>query len=67
MQTPFSPRTEIGKQEWIDPSDGEATFREFADDWLEARIDIRPNTRSLYRILLDQWLLPKSVTPPSGR
>jgi integrase len=59
-------QTEIRKQEWIDPSDGETTFREFADDWLEARLDLRPNTRSLYRILLDKWLLPHVGDTPIG-
>src|ERR1019366_7490420 len=59
-------QTEIRKQEWTDPSDGETTFREFAEGGLEARLDLRPNTRSLYRILLDKWLLPHVGDTPIG-
>jgi hypothetical protein len=50
--------TNLRKQNWIDPSAGEITFREFAEAWFEARLDLRPTTRGLYRILLDKWLLP---------
>lgn len=50
--------TNLRKQLWIDPEAGQITFREFADGWMEARLDLRPTTRSLYRILLDKWLLP---------
>ncbi len=50
--------TNLRKQLWIDPDAGEITFRQFADEWLEARLDLRATTRSLYRILLDKWLLP---------
>jgi len=50
--------TSLRKHLWIDPSAGEVTFREFADEWLAARLDLRPTTRNLYRILLDKWLLP---------
>lgn len=50
--------TNLRKQLWIDPNVGDITFREFADGWLKARLDLRPTTRSLYRILLDKWLLP---------
>ena len=59
-------QTEIRKQEWIDPTAGETTFRQFADEWLEARLDLRPNTRSLYRILLDKLLLPYVGDSPIG-
>jgi integrase len=50
--------TDLRRGGWIDPGAGKITFREFADGWLSARLDLRPTTRSLYRILLDTWLLP---------
>ena len=51
-------QTEIRKQTWVDPHRGEVTFRDYADQWMADRLDLRPTTRSLYRILLDKWLLP---------
>jgi integrase len=50
--------TDLRKRLWIDPTAGSITFRTFADEWIEHRLDLRPTTRSLYRILLDKWLLP---------
>ena len=51
--------TNLRKHQWIDPDAGLMTFREFAEGWMEGRLDLRPTTRSLYRILLDKWLLPE--------
>lgn len=51
-------QTEIRKQVWIDPDAGAITFREYAEKWHADRLDLRPTTRGLYKILLDKWLLP---------
>lgn len=58
--------TNLRKQLWIDPSAGQITFREFAEGWMESRLDLRPTTRGLYRILLDKWLLPYVADAPIG-
>ena len=51
-------QTDIRKHVWIDPDAGSMTFRTYADQWLDDRVDLRPGTASLYRILLDKWLHP---------
>lgn len=50
--------TDIRKQLWIDPDARSIKFRTYADKWLKDRLDLRPTTRSLYRVPLDKWLLP---------
>ena len=45
---------------------GKLPFKAYADTWLEQR-EVRPRTRSHYRTLLDNWLLPTfGATPLSG-
>ncbi len=51
-------QTEIRKQTWIDPERGSVTFRTYAEQWMDDQVHLRPTTKSLYRILLDKWLLP---------
>lgn len=42
----------------VDPRAGKVTFRQYAEDWLEHRPDLRPRTVELYEGLLRLHLLP---------
>jgi hypothetical protein len=53
-----SVETDVRKRLWISPDASAVTFRTYSDQWMADRTDLRPTTRSLYRILLDKWLLP---------
>jgi len=37
---------------------GQTTFKEYAERWLKRRSDLKPSTRSSYRSILDQRLIP---------
>jgi integrase len=50
--------TDLHRGGWVDPDKGRLTLRAYADDWLEAKPDLRPRTRELYRSLLDHHVLP---------
>jgi integrase len=45
----------------VDPDKGRITLREYSDDWLDGRPDLRPRTRELYRSLLDNHVLDSKV------
>ena len=38
--------------------EGRTTFKEYAEVWLKRRGDLKPSTRSSYRSILDQRLIP---------
>ncbi len=38
--------------------EGKTTFKEYAEAWLKRRGDLKPSTRSSYRSILDQRLIP---------
>src|SRR5712692_1713096 len=47
---------ELGIGDYIEPK--QATFKEFADEWLENRVSIRGSTLSAYRSIARLWLIP---------
>jgi integrase len=53
-----SARTAMARGEWIDPDAGQVRFGEYAHQWLEGRLDLRPRTRELYASELRRHLLP---------
>lgn len=42
----------------MDPHSGKVLFRDFANDWLASRPDLRPRSARQYRSLLDRHLIP---------
>jgi integrase len=51
-------RTDIGKGQWVDPSEGRKRFEDYAKQWLADRHSLRPRTRELYASQLNCHLLP---------
>lgn len=47
---------ELGIGEYIEPK--QATFKEFAEEWLTSRVSIRGATLSAYRSIAKLWLIP---------
>ena len=43
---------------WLDPRRGHIRLGDFVNEWLDGRTDLRPTTRSKYRRLLDNHILP---------
>ncbi|MGB4777487.1 tyrosine-type recombinase/integrase [Microbacterium sp.] len=40
---------------WTDPTAGRITLTEYADSWLETRLDLSRSTRVRYRGIIDRW------------
>jgi integrase len=68
-------QADIVRNKWRPPDEAlsKLTFGEYAEGWLEQR-DLKPRTRSHYRILLDKFLLPtfrdlelKAIDPAAVR
>lgn len=53
--------TDLSRGQWVDPRSGELPLAHYAEQWLQARGDLKPRTRELY-----QWLLGKYVEPELG-
>jgi len=51
-------RADLLKGNWIDPSSGRVTVREYARTWLDGREDLEIRTSELYAQLLEQHILP---------
>jgi integrase len=47
---------ELGSGDYIEPK--HATFKEFADEWLESRVSVRGSTLSAYKSIAKLWLIP---------
>lgn len=47
---------------WVDPIAGAITLKDFANEWLNARTDLRPSTIAKYRGLLELHILPQLGT-----
>ncbi|HEX6394373.1 MAG TPA: site-specific integrase [Acidimicrobiales bacterium] len=43
---------------WLNPTEGRVTLREWSNQWLSNRADLRPVTRAKYRHMLDRHVLP---------
>ena len=48
--------SELGTGDYIEPK--HATFKEFADEWLESRVSVRGSTLSAYKSIAKLWLIP---------
>jgi len=48
---------EIIDANWVDPDAGRVPFGEYAADWIEERLGLRPKTVQLYRFLLAHYLV----------
>lgn len=59
--------TDLGRGQWVDPSAGQTTVREWAALWLANRPDLKVRTRELYDWLLDKYLLPPLGDVPLGK
>lgn len=53
--------TDLGRGQWLDPSAGETTLKQWSTLWLANRPDLKVRTRELY-----DWLLGKYILPPLG-
>lgn len=51
-------RTDIRKGQWVNPDEGRKRFEDYAWQWLEDRLNLRPRTRELYTSQLNRHLLP---------
>jgi hypothetical protein len=49
---------DIARGAWIDPQAGTISLRDYANQWLLSRPDLRPTTLAKYRGLLDRHILP---------
>lgn len=50
--------TDVLRGAWVDPHAGRILFRDFANNWLLSRPDLRPRSARQYRSLLDRHLIP---------
>ena len=51
-------RADMERSQWVNPSSGKVTLREYATRWLELRPDLRPRTVELYEGELRLHILP---------
>jgi integrase len=51
---------------WVDPTAGRVTVKEYSNQWLDGRSDLRESTRSKYRNLLDNHILDAIGAIPVG-
>ena len=54
-------RLAVRAGEWLDPSAGQVSLKEYSEAWMAQRGDLRPRTVDLYR-----WLLAKHIWPGLG-
>jgi len=59
-----SARTAMARGEWISPDAGQVRFGEYARQWLEDRLGLRPRTSELYASELSCHLLPSFGAMP---
>src|SRR5690349_6058438 len=52
---------------YVSPDWSKVTFGEYAEQWLDGRVSLKPKTVAGYRSLLDCWLLPRWGDAPLGR
>ncbi|WP_198421033.1 site-specific integrase [Cryobacterium sp. TMT1-2-2] len=59
---------EISKDrgEWVDPTKSRVTVADWAEQWYEAQVQLKPTTRSGYRHGLDKHVLPRWGTTRLG-
>jgi integrase len=58
---------DIARGSWVDPSAGRVTLGAYANEWLEARTDLRSTTMAKYRGLLNRHIIPAFGPTPIGR
>ena len=51
-------RSQMTQGDWIDPARGRVTFGEYAPDWLEGRIGVKPKTRHQQASILRLHVMP---------
>jgi integrase len=51
--------TDIARGQYLDDRAGKQTFREVAEEWLDAQTRARPQTIAKYRSLLELWAFPE--------
>ena len=66
--------TDLRRGNWIDPSGGEESLKNYANEWLERRTDLAERTLELYRYVLDKHIFPSfggstlaAIKPPMVR
>lgn len=55
---------DILRGDWMDPTRGQRTLGEWADEWMAGKHNIRPRTRDLYEMLLRVHILPTFGATP---
>lgn len=53
-----SARTTMARGQWVDPDAGQVRFGDYARQWLEDRLTLRPRTQELYASELRRHILP---------
>jgi integrase len=51
-------KADRSRHRWVDPSVGRIPFKEYAEEWLQNRPNLRPRTVELYRSQLRRHLVP---------
>lgn len=49
---------------WVDPKAGKIAFGQWAFQWFETRLDLRPSTRVRYQYVIDKYLIPEFGRAP---
>ncbi|MGC2484799.1 MAG: hypothetical protein WA359_00940 [Acidimicrobiales bacterium] len=50
--------TDLRRGAWVDPQAGKISFKNYASQWLEHRLDLAIRTKELYEYLLDNHIYP---------
>ena len=59
--------TDVARGDWLDPSLGKETFRDWANRWLATTTHLKPKTRESYESILRRHLLSAFGDLPIGR
>lgn len=57
----------VGRGEWLDPSLGKVTVKEWAEQWLAVQVQLKPSTRERYALSIRRFVNPAWGPRPSVR